>query len=44
MKKYTAPITEQILIVNDAIMSSGESEKPDTLGSLDMGDEMIVTW
>lgn len=44
MKKYIAPITEQILIVNDAIMSSGEAEKPGTLGSLDMGDEMIVTW
>lgn len=44
MKKYTAPVTEQIFVANDAIMSSGESEKPNTLGYLDTGDEMIATW
>ena len=44
MKKYIAPIAEQMLVANDMIMSSGEAEKPATLGSLDMGDEMIVTW
>lgn len=44
MKKYTAPVTEQIFVANDAIMSSGESEQTNKLGSLDTGDEMVEAW
>lgn len=44
MKKYIAPIAEQMLVANDMIMSSGEAEKPGALGSLDIGDEMVEVW